>query len=103
MGLRDRLERLERQEGLTAHNAAHARSRAMERLLHALENARRELEGRELLPDLPYTEEDREADKRFLEEGIPAYRAGSGWQTEEARAVLDYWQQRAEERLREGA
>jgi hypothetical protein len=74
--------------------------RLWERLFHAHENARRELDGREPLPDLPYTEEDRENDRRFLEEDIPAYRAGKGWQTEEAKAVLDYWQQHTEERLK---
>lgn len=100
MSLRDRLERLERLEDRAAHNAKQAKSCAMERLLHALENNRRDLDGREPLPDLPYTEEDREDDRRFLEEVIPAYRAGRGWQTEEARAVLDYWQQRTEERLK---
>jgi hypothetical protein len=48
---------------------------------------------------VPYTEEDRENDRRFLEETIPAYRAGPGWQTEEAKAVLDYWQQQTLKRL----
>lgn len=102
MSLRDRLEKLERLECLAAPNTGQGRSRVMERLLHTLENARRELDGRELLPDLPYTQEDREDDRRFLEETIHAYRAGPGWQTEEARAILDYWQEQTEERLRKG-
>jgi len=32
----------------------------------------------------PYTPEDREDDRRCLEEVIPKYRANPGWQTEEA-------------------
>jgi hypothetical protein len=75
----------------------------MERYFHAHENARREIEGREPLPELPYTEEDREDDMRFLEEIIPAYRAGPGWQTEEAQAVLDAWEQHTREKLAKGA
>lgn len=73
-----------------------------ERYFHAFENGRRELQGLEPLPDLPYTEEDREEDRRFLEETIPEYRAGPGWQSEEARDVLDAWQRMIEERLAKG-
>ncbi len=76
------------------------RRRVMTRLLHEMGQARRRLAGLVPEDDLPYTEEDRENDRRFLEEDIPAYRAGPGWQTEEAKAVLAYWQQRAEERLK---
>jgi hypothetical protein len=72
----------------------------MERLLHALENGRREIEGREPLPELPYTEEERDDDRKFLQETIPAYQASPGWHSEEARAVLDAWEQRIEERLK---
>jgi hypothetical protein len=102
MSLKARLQRLERLQGPAAHYAEQARSRAMERLLHALENARREMDRREPLPELPYTEEDREDDRRFLEETIPYYRERPGWQTEEARAVLDYWEEQALKRLRKG-
>jgi hypothetical protein len=98
VSLHKRLERLEAISGARAEPPQ--MSRAMERLLHIQENARRELHGLEPLPDLPYTEEDREDDRRFLEETIPAYRESRGWQTEEARAVLDHWQQHTEERLR---
>jgi hypothetical protein len=73
----------------------------MERWLHAHESARRVIEGREPLPDLPYTDEDRENDRAFLQESIPAYRMGPGWQTEEAHAILDYWEQLIRERLGE--
>jgi hypothetical protein len=71
----------------------------MTRFLHEIGQARRRLAGLVPEDDLPYTEEDRENDRRFLEETIPAYRAGPGWQTEEARAVLDYWQQQTLKRL----
>ena len=101
MSLHRRLERLETLSGGRAEPAQAKLSRAMERWLHAHENARRVIEGREPLPDLPYTDEDRENDRAFLQEGIPAYRAGPGWQTEEARAVLDYWEQSLRERLGE--
>jgi hypothetical protein len=65
----------------------------MERFLHAQENARREIQGLEPLPDLPYTDADREDDRRFLEETLPAYRERPGWQSEEARVFLDAWEQ----------
>ena len=103
MNLRGRLEKLERLEGLGApRNAEQVRSRAMERFLHAQENARREIQGLEPLPDLPYTDADREDDRELLEETLPAYRERPGWQSEEARAFLDYWQQSIEENLRKG-
>ena len=75
----------------------------MERLLHALENARREIEGREPLQDLPYTEEDRREDEEFLAHTLPTYRASPGWQTEEAQSVLDDWEKHTLERLQRGA
>jgi hypothetical protein len=81
--------RLKRLEERASANKVWSRSRYMERFLHVLENARREIEGREPLPDLPYTEEDRQDDEEFLRETLPAYRANPGWQTEEAQSVLD--------------
>ena len=81
----------------------------MRRLLALMQKARHDKpeefplrsETHGLVPedDLPYTEEDRENDRRFLGETISAYRAGLGWQTEEAKAVLDYWQQQTLKRL----
>jgi hypothetical protein len=103
MNLKGRLEKLERGEVLEGHNAERARPRYMERLLHALENGRREIAGREPLPELPYTEEDRADDRRFLEETIPAYRERPGWQSEEAKAVLDRWEQHIRDNLAKGA
>ena len=75
----------------------------MERFLHAHENARRQLEGRNPLPELPYTEEGCKDDRRFLEEIIPAYREDPGWQTEEAGAILDRWEEQTLKSLQEGA
>jgi hypothetical protein len=71
----------------------------MTRFLHEIGQARRRLAGLVPEDDLPYTEEDRENDRRFLEETIPAYRAGPGWQTEETKDVLDYRQQQTLKRL----
>ena len=92
MSLRHRLERLEARHEAKPGGECRQNARLWERFFHTHENARRELLGLEPLPDLPYTEEDRERedDRRFLGEIIPAYRAGPGWQTEEAKAVLDY-------------
>lgn len=102
MSLRDRLEKLE-DRAAKQDSGGPQRSRAMERHLHAYEQARREIEGRDPLPDLPYTDEDREDDQRTLEETIPAYRARRGWQTEEARRILDAWEQHIRTNLQEGA
>jgi hypothetical protein len=102
VSLRDRLEKL---EGRAAAHASPApqRSRAMERYFHAHENARREIEGREPLPDLPYTDEDREDDRRCLAEVIPAYRTSPGYQSGEGKDFLDQWEQETRERLAKGA
>jgi hypothetical protein len=72
VSLHKRLEKLEGRASFSAREAPDAvRSRAMERWLHAHESARRVIEGREPLPDLPYTDEDRENDRAFLQESIP--------------------------------
>jgi hypothetical protein len=54
MSIHKRLERLEVVAGGKAEPPKI--SRAMERYFYAHENARREIEGREPLPELPYTE-----------------------------------------------
>jgi hypothetical protein len=73
--------------------------RSLEAYFRALENLDREKAG---LPALPYTEEDRQDDEEFLLETLPSYRASLGWQTEEARHVLDIWEQDTIERLQKG-
>jgi hypothetical protein len=101
MSLNKRLEKLEVIVGGKAEPAK--TSHAMERLLHLHENARREIEGREPLPELPYTEEDREDDRRCLEEIIPAYRASPGYQSGEGKAFLDHWEQSIRDKPAKGA
>ena len=73
--------------------------RGWERYFRTHENARRGLRGLEPLPDLPYTQEDREDDERTLEETIPAYRSSGGWETEESRAFREGWERDIRERL----
>jgi hypothetical protein len=101
VSLRDRLERL---EVLSSPKAGPPQSsRVMERFFHAHENARREIEGREPLPELPYTEEDRKDDRRCLAEVIPQYRMSPGYQRGEGKAFLEHWEQTTRERLAKGA
>jgi hypothetical protein len=103
VNLRTRLERLEALVAAQEEPTQRSHERTWERYFHAHENARRRIEGREPLPELPYTEEDREDDRAFLEELIPAYRARPGWQSGEGKAVLDRWEQDTRERLANGA
>jgi hypothetical protein len=100
VSLRDRLEKL---EGRATVQEPPRTSRAMERFLHLHEQARREIHGLEPLPDLPYTDEDREDDRRCLAEIIPAYRMSPGYQHGEGKAFLDHWEQTTRERLEKGA
>ncbi len=102
MGLRRRLDNLEAsrdpQEG--RHETP------PEVLLHCkhVENARRAMDGLGPVPLSPEEEAlDLESDRRFLEEGIPAYRASPGWQGEEARTLLDSWERDIRGRLEEAA
>ena|SRR5215216_204364 len=95
----DKLERLAK----SRHEDESGSPRYMERFLHAMENARRELEGREPLPNLPYTEEDRKDDEEFLRETLPTYRASPGWQTPQAQSVLDKWEKHTLHSLENGA
>jgi hypothetical protein len=101
VSLHKRLERLEVLSG--GKNEAPRQSRAMERLLHAHEQARREIQGLKPLPDLPYTEEDRADDKETLRETIPAYRASPGYQSGDGKAFLDHWEREVRDRLAKGA
>jgi len=95
--IESRLEKLEAR--FTPQEPPGGSARSWERYFHVVENARRELDGLEPLPDLPYTEEDREDDKSTLEKSIPVYRESPGWQTEEAKAFLDEWERDIRERL----
>ena len=100
MSLRRRLERLEASAGAKAEPQQN--SRLWERYLHSHEQARREIEGREPLPDLPYTAEDLEDDRRCLEETIPAYRAEPGYESGEGKDFLDQWEQSIRDKLAKG-
>jgi hypothetical protein len=102
VSLRDRLEKLEGRATVQA-SPTPQRSRAMERFLHLHEQARREIHGLEPLPDLPYTDEDREDDRRCLAEVIPAYRTSPGYQHGQGKDFLDQWEQETRERLAKGA
>ena len=94
-----RLDNLERLSA-SCHAGKSDSPRSLEAYFRALENLDREKAG---LPPLPYTEEDRRDDEEFLLETLPFYRANPGWQTEEARHVLDEWEQDTIERLQKGA
>jgi hypothetical protein len=83
--LENRLERLEVQSSRRGKPIP----RYLQRYFKALENFDRAKAG---LEPLPYTEEDREEDERFLLETLLFYRASPGWQTEEAQHVLDTWE-----------
>jgi hypothetical protein len=74
---------------------------AMDRLLDAIEDARREIAGLPPLPSeaRPYTAAEREDDIHFLEEVLPKYRTDEGWQSEEARAILDGWEEKTRAKL----
>jgi hypothetical protein len=65
-----------------------------------MENHQREQAG---LPPIPYTEEElaweRESDLQFLQDGLPKLRASPGWQSAEAQARLDEWEQHIKEKL----
>jgi hypothetical protein len=96
--LERRLEYLERLAG-SRHEGRSEISRSLEAYFRALENLDREKAG---LPARPYTEEDRQDDEEFLLETLPLLRASLGWQTEEARHVLDEWERDTIERLQKG-
>lgn len=85
MSLHRRLERL---EARTAQSASQGPPRCLERYFRSVDNYRRELDGLEPLPVLPYTEEDHQDALRT----IAAYCAEPGWQIGEAKAFLDQWE-----------
>lgn len=99
MDLERRLKALEESKARHRASGPGNSPRQWERFFHLYENARRELYGREPMPDLPYLKEDYEDDLNMLNETIPAYRESLGWQTEEAREFLDYWESEVRERL----
>lgn len=98
MGVRRRLERLER--------ATREAERPYEVPPHVLlfvkqmDNARREMDGLEPVPLTPEEEElERKSERDALENLISQMRADLGWQGEEAQALLDEWEWEAARRL----
>jgi hypothetical protein len=92
------LKRLE--EHASANTDSKSPRYELEGYFRALENLEREESG---LPPLPYNEVDRREDEEFLRETLPCLRASPGWQTEEARCVLDEWEKHTLENLEKGA
>lgn len=102
MGIRQRVEKLEflsppaNSAGET-HRTEHQRVQ-MKTYLNAMAEARGE--ETETL-----TEEeqriDLENERRWLEEGIPAYRREPGWSSPECQAVLDQWEEKSHRRLQQ--
>jgi hypothetical protein len=98
VSVRKRLERLE--ASAPRRTGQHANwSRTWERYFHAHENARREIDGLEPLPELPYTKEDYDDDLNTLNTTIPSYRDNGGWTSEASRAFLDEWEREASKRV----
>ena len=97
MSLHRRLERLEARHQGPEEPGGYTIPLHMERYFHAVENYRRELDGLELLPDLPHTEEDYHDALRT----IAAYRGEPSWQTGQAKALLDQWEQDLNHKLYE--
>jgi hypothetical protein len=97
--LERRLEELEEQFRSGEQAGGGTSPREWEQLFHAQENSRREFHGLEPLPDLPYTEEDRENDLDTLAYVIPVYRASLGWQSEEGQTKLDAWEEQLKQRI----
>jgi hypothetical protein len=98
VALGDRIRRLEDAQGVgrVESEGDTRRRRVMDRMYHTLENGRRELEGRDPLPDLPEAPlEDTKTDiMNTLSRTIPHYRQHGGWRRGEGKEFLDRWQDR---------
>lgn len=102
MGLRRRLDNLEASRD--PREGHHETPPEVLLYVKHVDNARREMDGLDPVALTPEEEAlDLESDRRFLEEGIPAYRASPGWQGEEARTLLDSWERDIRGRLEEAA
>jgi hypothetical protein len=68
--------------------------------LKHVENARREMDGLEPVPHTAEEEElEAEHDRELLESDCYGLRDDPGWQSPEARAMLDHWERDAREDL----
>jgi hypothetical protein len=103
VALEDRVRKLEARAGLARQEseADARRRRIFDRLYHVMENARRDLDGREPLPTPPELEDTREDILDTLRTVIPHYRASGGWKYGEGREFLDRWQDEQLEKLAE--
>jgi hypothetical protein len=103
VSLKGRLDRLEAAVGLSRReDAADARRhRVMDRLYFEQNNARRELDGRALLPTPPELEDTREDILDTLSVTLPFYRERGDWTHGEGKELLDAWQDRCLEKLAE--
>ena len=97
--LDNRLERLEGAAARRSGKQAQGTPYYLQRYFKELANLRRREAG---LEPHPYTPEDLEDDRRCLEEIIPRYRASPGWQSEEAQAMLDHWEEHIRDNLEKG-
>lgn len=97
MSLRGRLEALEA-AGVGRKDAAESEATPeLERYFAELENSQRVRAGLEPL-EIPYTREELANDLTMIEEA----RSDAGWQTPEARALLDAWERDVREKLEKG-
>jgi len=96
--MRTRLERLEARGSRSGRSYAN-RSRVWERYFHYLENARREIDGLEPLPELPYTKGDYGDDLNTLSITIPVYKDSGAWTSEASQAFLDEWGREVNKRV----
>jgi hypothetical protein len=73
----------------------------MDRMYHAVANARREIAGLDPLACPPELRETREDVLRTLRETIPHYRQHGGWRYGEGAEFLQAWENRELEKLSE--
>jgi hypothetical protein len=100
MALGDRIRRLEDAQGLRrVESEGDARRRIYDRLYHALENGRRELEGLDPMPMPEELEETREEILDALGTTIPHYRRYPGYQGGDGAEFLAAWEDRLLEQL----
>ena len=101
--LEDRIRKLEAAHGAgrEADEAERRRRRTMDKLLHALENARRELDGLDPLPTPPELAETKDDVLHTLGETIPHYRARGGYSHGDGAEFLREWEDCALEKLAE--
>jgi hypothetical protein len=101
--LEDRVRKLEAAHGAgrEADEAERRRRRTMDRLYHALENARRELDGLDPLPTPLQLEGTKDDILHTLRHVIPHYRARGGYSHGHGAEFLCEWEDCTLEKLAE--